>query len=81
MGVEFTAIEPDRSHVLEEWLRELRGESPSPVKGPEESAVKPDEPNSGSDSKYVLNELIGLLIRKRVLTESEGHMLSKRLLG
>jgi hypothetical protein len=29
----------------------------------------------------VLNELISLLIRKRVLTESEGHMLSKRLLG
>ena len=81
MGVEFTAIEPDRSHVLEEWLRELRGESPSPVIGPEESFVEPDEPRPGSDSKYVLNELIGLLIRKRVLTESEGHMLSKRLLG
>jgi len=81
MGIEFTSMEPERWQVLKEWLRELRGEVPSPARMAEESVAKPHEPSLSGEAKYVLNELILTLIRKRVLTESEGNTLLKRLLG
>ncbi len=81
MGLAFTKIEPERMQVLEEWLRELSGESPPQANALEEDTAGPVEASAGSESKYVLNELIVTLIRKRVLTESEGNALLKKLMA
>ena len=81
MGLAFTKIEPERLLVLEEWLRELSGESRPEAKALEDDIVGPVEASVGNESKYVLNELIVTLIRKRVLTESEGNAMLKKLMA
>jgi PilZ domain len=81
MGLAFTKIEPERMLVLEGWLRELNGESPQQAKTSDGDVVEPAEAGSNSEAKYVLNELIVALIRKRVLTEAEGNALLRKLMG
>ena len=81
MGLAFTKIDPERMPVLEEWLRELSGESPPESKALEDDPAPAVEGSSSGESKYVLNELIVTLIRKRVLTESEGNVLLKKLMA
>ena len=80
MGLAFTRIEPERLPVLEQWLKELRGESSREATALEEDVAAHTDAASGSEPKYVLNELILTLIRKRVLSESEGNLLLKRLM-
>jgi hypothetical protein len=80
MGLAFTKIEPERMQVLEQWLKEARGESSREATALEEDVVVHTDAASGSEPKYVLNELILTLIRKRVLSESEGNVLLKRLM-
>jgi hypothetical protein len=79
MGLAFTKIEPARIHVLEQWLKELRESSPGATALEEEDNIGQLQPHSENESKYVLNELIVAVVRKRVLTESEGHALLKKL--
>jgi hypothetical protein len=80
MGLAFTKIEPERIHVLEQWLRELRAESSPEARALEEDNTGQLLPRSANESKYVLNELIVALVRKRVLTEGEGRALLKKLM-
>lgn len=80
MGLAFTRIEPERMQMLEQWLKESRGESSREATALEEDVEVHADAASGSEPKYVLNELILTLIRKRVLTESEGNLLLKRLM-
>ena len=80
MGLAFTKIEPERMQVLEQWLKELRGESSREATALEEDAVAHNDTAPGNEPKYVLNELILTLIRKRVLSENEGNVLLKRLM-
>jgi hypothetical protein len=80
MGLQFAKIEPERVQVLEQWLKELRGESSPVATALEEDNVGQIQPHSANESKYVLNELIVALVRKRVLTESEGTALLKKLM-
>jgi mannitol/fructose-specific phosphotransferase system IIA component (Ntr-type) len=68
-------------HVLEEWLRELSGESPQGQK-----ALQDDElltlavaADAGNQQRNVLNELIGMLMRKQILTDAEGEELLRKL--
>jgi PilZ domain-containing protein len=80
MGLMFTKIEPERLPVLEKWLAELRGEI-----SPEAEALERDEPEQIEESvngeqRYVLNELIIALMRKRVLTDAEGKAMLQKLL-
>jgi hypothetical protein len=80
MGLAFTKIEPERIHVLEQWLKELRGKSSPEAAALEEDNIGQLQPHSANESKYVLNELIVALVRKQVLTESEGNVLLKKLM-
>jgi hypothetical protein len=80
MGMAFTKIEPERMQVLEEWLKELRGESSPEARALDDDNVERNEAALGNEPKYVLNELIVALIRKRVLTDREGNALLKRLM-
>src|SRR5262249_25703230 len=81
MGLEFTHVEPERLRVLEEWLRELSGESPRALKALEDDEIAaPSAANTGNEQRNVLNELIVMLIRKQVLTDAEGKALLKKLM-
>ena len=80
MALMFTKIEPERLPVLEKWLAELRGEI-----SPEAEALERDGPEHVEESvngehRYVLNELIIALMRKRVLTDAEGKAMLQKLL-
>jgi hypothetical protein len=81
MGLAFTKIEPERLRVLEDWLRELSGES-APAAGPIEDdfLMASAAGSAGNEQRNVLNELIVMLIRKQVLTDEEGKALMKRLM-
>ena len=82
MGLAFTKIEPERLGVLEEWLRELRGESPRALKALEDDEFLPSPAaaSAGNEQRNVLNELIVTLIRKQVLTDAEGKALLRKLM-
>src|SRR6185437_12479423 len=86
MGLAFTAAEPDQIWVLKLWIGELSGERSrdlAPVQPQKKEALEEDsaQPGSGSESVFVLNELIITLMRKKVLSESEGKLLLKKLLS
>jgi hypothetical protein len=82
MGLAFTKIDPERLLVLEEWLRELSGESPRALKALEHDELLPSPAaaSAGNEQRNVLNELIVTLIRKQVLTDAEGKTLLRRLM-
>jgi|SRR6185437_1403111 len=85
MGLAFTAAEPNQIWVLKQWIGELSGERPhdlTPVPLPQKEAPQEDnsQPGGSSESVFVLNELIITLMRKKVLSESEGKLLLKKLL-
>jgi hypothetical protein len=68
--------------LLEEWLRELSGESPWALKALEDDELlrSPATASAGNEQRNVLNELIVMLIRKQVLTDTEGKALLKKLM-
>ena len=82
MGLAFTKIEPERLLVLEEWLREVSGESPRALKALEHDELLPSPiaASAGNEQRNVLNELIVTLIRKQVLTDAEGKTLLRKLM-
>jgi hypothetical protein len=72
MGVTFTDVKEDSRELLRFWIADLTGDSmagPGPVKTPsvEISSARPEP-----QLRLVLNELITLLVRKKILTEAEG---------
>lgn len=78
MGLAFTEIKDEHRAILEEWVRELTGEAPLSF----ESESAPATPRQLQKSdRFVLSELISLLVRKRVLTEKEGAVLLGDLFG
>jgi hypothetical protein len=79
MGMKFADIDPGQLGVLERWLAELSGEvTPEPAGPKKEEARSEGSPDHAV--RYVLNELIIVLIRKRVLTDEEGQVLLQRLM-
>ncbi len=76
MGLAFTEVQPDQLATLQDWVRELSGELPSSLDSAETPA--PEQPFQQSE-RLVLNQLITLLIRKRILTETEGATLLREL--
>lgn len=88
MGLAFTAVEPDQLWVLEKWLGALSGELVPELHEHEEDTsemvvhdtVASRGPSANSEHGFVLNELIIALMRKRVLSESEGKQLLQKLM-
>lgn len=70
MGLKFTEIKPEHQDVLRFWIASLSGnqspEPPASTKVDETPAIEAD-----SNSQLVFNELISLLVRKRILSENE----------
>jgi hypothetical protein len=83
MGLMFTVIESEQLLILDQWLAELSGGTRA-----EPVAVKPEKPSQqavadnlpSQQQNYVLNELIIALMRKNVLSDSEGKVLLQKLL-
>jgi hypothetical protein len=88
MGLAFTTVEPDQLWVLEKWLGALSGQLAPELHEQEEETndlVMHDAPASrgsaaNAEQGFVLNELIIALMRKRVLSETEGKQLLQKLM-
>jgi hypothetical protein len=80
MALMFTKIEPERLLVLEKWLAELRGEISPEAEALERGGLEQMEESANGEQRYVLNELIIALMRKRVLTDAEGKAMLQKLL-
>ncbi len=84
MGLTFTEIKPDHQLVLRAWIAELSGEPvPEPVAGAVVAAVA-EETDSGAieanaNIRLVLNELIYLLVRRKIITENEASGLLRQM--
>lgn len=78
MGLAFTEAAPDQVRVLQRWLSELSGNTAeySNAPHPEAAAV---EPELAHIERRVLNQLITLMVKKRLLTEAEGAALLREL--
>ena len=76
MGLRFTQVAPAQRRVLEGWL----GARPALASngGSEDRAYAAGE-SAGSREHYAIEELIGLLTQKHVMTEEEAEQILKRL--
>ena len=77
MGLAFTKIKPEHLHVLRSWIGNLSGDrSGEPALSAEESARKSSsatvERDGEANLRLVLNELITLLVRRKIISESEA---------
>lgn len=78
MGLAFTQINPESQALLQKWVGELSGEQLPDLPLP----VASDEPNRLSEIlnlQQVLNELISLMIRKKVIDQNEGAGLLRQI--
>lgn len=72
MGITFTEVLPNHEAVLEEWL------GMRPAEPPGESAP-PESARADTVNRAVLKRLITLLMRQRVITETQGADLVRDL--
>jgi hypothetical protein len=80
MGLAFTNIEPTQQRLLDRWLGELSGELAPDRQVAEMKKEIRDSGSATNQQRNVLNELILMLIQKRVLTDVEGKGLLQKLL-
>jgi hypothetical protein len=78
MGLAFTEIKDEHQGVLRSWIADLSGEQP-----PKLDAV-PAGPEAGplgaiENLRQVVNELINLMVRKKLLSENEAAALLRQM--
>jgi hypothetical protein len=78
MGLAFTEIRPEHQVVLGAWMAELSGE---PLPEPDAVATGPEAGplSAGLNLQQVLNDLINLMVRKKIINENEGAALLRRM--
>jgi hypothetical protein len=78
MGLTFTEMKREHQEVLRSWIGELSGEaSCEPVAfTPKHETVAID---TDANARLVVNELIYLLVRKKIITENEGAELLREM--
>ena len=81
MGLLFTAMQPEQFCLLEKWFGEVHGDSE-----PRRYELGNDEESPAGNSvkhseRYILEEMLMLMMRKGLLTEEEGQPILKRLAG
>ena len=73
MGLAFTEIKREHQAVLRSWIAELSGEqAPEPAASATETEPEAGAIEANANMRLVLNELINLLVRKKIITENEG---------
>jgi hypothetical protein len=78
MGLEFTEISPENQAVLKQWMAELSGEPSQEAEALISDPEIATAPAVGN-LRQVLNELISLMIRKKIITENEGTALLRQM--
>jgi hypothetical protein len=82
MGMKFTEITREHRATLQSWIAELSG-VPAPLSAapPTPSAHKSKAESAEGDANLliIINELITILVRKKILTENEAAGLLRRL--
>jgi hypothetical protein len=78
MGLAFTKIEPEHQKVLQAWMAELTGD---PLPEPEvlDSGREAGPLSAVLNLQHVLNELINLMIRNKIINPDEGAALLRRM--
>jgi hypothetical protein len=78
MGLAFTEIKPEHLDVLRAWLAELSGEQ---LPEPEVMETEPETNDASTvlHLQQVLNELVNLMVRKKIINEKEGAALLRQL--
>lgn len=87
MGLAFLSAQPEHIKILDGWLAGLSGNTPAePAVAEAARIATPPTPQQEAERsgdlepKFVLNELIIALMRKRVLSEAEGKVLLQKLM-
>ena len=78
MGLAFTEIKAEHQSVLQAWIAELRGEAPPPTSA---SVAECDSEQTSAvlHLQEVLNELINLMARKKVINAVEATALLRKI--
>ncbi|MGB8476165.1 MAG: PilZ domain-containing protein [Candidatus Acidiferrum sp.] len=79
MGLVFTRAESEQLRMLDAWLAELRGEKIYNRDPPGAILEFKDPKIVDQESRSTLSELVLLLSRKGVLSDSEGHAILQRI--
>ena len=77
MGVAFVSAQPKQIRIFQKWVLEISGKSaPIPEAEASASVASGQTPDLNG---AVLNDLISMLVKKNILTESEALSLVRRL--
>jgi len=76
MGLAFTAIKDEHQGVLRSWIAELSGEKSPKV---DASYTGHESGLLSANAGQALNELINLMVRKKLITENEGAGLLRQM--
>jgi len=74
MGLSFSYFEPKDHDVLEKWIAELSGEE-APTAEPSSQTPEQNMLAKIASNRQVLNDLINLMVRKKLIGENEGSSL------
>jgi len=78
MGLTFTEMKREHQEILRFWIAELSGEKPCEP-APSIAEPKTEAADADANMRLVLNELIFLLVRKKIFTENEGAELLHKM--
>ena len=78
MGLAFTEVKPEHHIVLLSWIAELSGEALPETNAPVAEAPS-DEISAVFHLQEVLNELINLMVRKKVINAVEATALLRKI--
>jgi hypothetical protein len=77
MGLAFTEVKPEHLTVLRAWVAELSGDAlpePDATAAPEYATL-----STVLNLQQVLNELVSLMVRKKVISDTEGAALLRQI--
>ena len=81
MGLAFTEIRREHQETLRSWIANLSGEQPPEpaVSAPEPGTRTMETSEVSPNMRFVMNELITLLVRKKIITETEASGLLREM--
>jgi hypothetical protein len=79
MGLSFTAIKPEHQAVLRDWIGDLTGERPASLEPAGITAPAPAGSSGDPKIRVVINELISLLVRRKLISEEDGTELLRQM--
>jgi PilZ domain len=79
MGLMFTRVSPDQAAALSAWIAELRGSAYSTDSGTDEIVTNFSKREYSGDADGAFVELLTLLRRKGVITDSEADGLRRKI--